>query len=135
METKRATVRVAETKLSALENVLIGRPILPGSRAQLVEEILALCTRIFDPRDQTLLATKTDLESFRERLLERADREVVSAVRAAVEDLFSEEIEIERSLDGQYYTVRRPQAPESHARIPSSKNALAGVRFQQGATQ
>ena len=98
---RRATVRVDEEPLAHLEKVLVGRPILPGSRAQLVEEILRLAGRVFDPKDELLLATRTDLESFRERLIERADREVVSAVRAAVEDLFDEEVEIERSLDGQ----------------------------------
>ena len=54
---RRATVRVDEEPLAHLEKVLVGRPILPGSRAQLVEEILRLAARIFDLDDSLVLTT------------------------------------------------------------------------------
>ena len=126
MATDRVTVRIAEAAILRLEEVLTRaeRPLNPRTRATMVEEILALAARIFDLDDGLVLTTLEDLEGFRDEVIEIADRECLRAAKEAVSDLYGHEIEAVRSLDGQYFTLRRA-GDTRKARLPSSRAELS----------
>ena len=126
MATDRVTVRIAEAAILRLEEVLTRaeRPLNPRTRATMVEEILALVSRIFDLDDGLLLTTREDLSRWVDESVEIADRLIVQSVKAAVIDLYGEQVEAERSLDGQYFTLRRAGDTRT-ARLPSSRAELS----------
>ena len=120
---ERISIRIEVAGLARLEKVLELRAMNPKSRAGLIEEIVSLAERIFDPKDETILTTTPYLETYRDQLRETADRLCVSSVREAISDLFDEEIEAERSIDGRYFTLHRAGDTRT-ARLPSSRAEL-----------
>ena len=125
-QTHRVTVRIAEAAILRLEEILTrqDRPLNPKSRAAMVEQVLTLAGRIFDVDDGLLLTTREDLSRWVDESVEIADRLIVQSVKAAVADLYGEDIEAERSIDGRYFTLRRADDTRT-ARLPNSRAELS----------
>ena len=121
---ERISIRIEVAGLARLEKVLELRAVNPKSRAGLIEEIVSLAERIFDPKDETILTTTPYLTAYRDQLREIADRLCVQSAKEAVADLYGEDIEAERSIDGRYFTLRRAGDTRT-ARLPSSRAELS----------
>ena len=137
MATDRVTVRIAEAAILRLEEVLTrsDRPLNPQTRATMVEEVLTLSARIFDQDDEILLTTRSDLETFRDEVVQVADVAAVTNARSSIQDLFDEQVTVERSLDGRYFTVARADGSTGNGRthrVPSTRDAVAGVSLPRG---
>ena len=137
MATDRVTVRIAEAAILRLEEVLTrsDRPLNPQTRATMVEEVLTLAARIFDNDDGLLLTTREDLEGFRDEVIQIADVAAVTNARSSIQDLFDEQVTVERSLDGRYFTVARADGSTGNGRthrLPSTRDAARGVALPRG---
>ena len=137
MATDRVTVRIAKAAILRLEEVLTrsDRPLNPQTRATMIEEVLKLAARIFDLDDGLVLTTLEDLEGFRDEVIQIADVAAVTNARSSIQDLFDEQVTVERSLDGRYFTVARADGATGNGRthrVPSTRDAVRGVALPRG---